>query len=122
MGRTATSKYAVSVTVPGYSYSLAAWRCKQSGRPTEANLTAYIEAFEASTRPGGANAHLGEQRVTSAYIKVNEYNGRTVAKYQAPARPMFTVVTGTLLTQGARLRPARNPDLTRLVPQPGEGN
>lgn len=94
MGRIATSKYAVSITVPGYSYSLAAWRCNQSGRPTDANLTRYVQAFEASTQAGGCNAHLGEQHVTRAYIKVNSgYDGAIVARYQAP---MFTVVTGHL--------------------------
>lgn len=82
MGRTATSKYAVSITVPGYRYTLAAWRCNQSGRPTQANLAKYVHAFEASTKPGGCNAHLGEQHVTSAYIKVNSgYDGAIVARY-----------------------------------------
>ena len=94
MGRTVTSKYAISITVPGYSYSLAAWRCNQSGRPTAANLAAYVEAFEASTRPGGCNAHLGAQRVTRAHVKVNSgYDGRIVAEYTAPEEPMFTVIS-----------------------------
>jgi hypothetical protein len=94
MSRTATSKYAVSITVPGYRYSLASWRCNQSGRPTDANLARYVEAFEASTRPGGCNAHLGEQYVSSAYVKVNSgYDGQVVATYRAP---MFRVVAGHL--------------------------
>ena len=97
MERTATSKYAVSITVPGYQYSLASWRCNESGRPTDANLARYVAAFEASTRPGGCNAHLGEQHVSSASVRVNSgTNGAVVARYQAPARPLFTVVAGHL--------------------------
>jgi hypothetical protein len=96
MGRTVTSKYAVSITVPGYSYGLASWRCQQSGRPTDANLARYVAEFEASTRPDGCNAHLGEQHVTSAHVKINNYNGAVIARYRAPARPLFTVVAGHL--------------------------
>lgn len=92
MGRTATSKYIVHVTVPGYAYSPASWRCDRSGRPSAEHLAAYVKGFEDSTRPGGVNAHLGRQRVTRATVKVNEPGGRIVATYQAPAEPMFTVV------------------------------
>ncbi len=39
------------------------------GKPTVMNLLAYISVFEESTKPGGANAHLGETKVTMAFIK-----------------------------------------------------
>jgi hypothetical protein len=95
MGRTTTSTYAVRITVPGYQYSLTPWHCKESGRPTDANLARYVAAFEASTQPGGSNAHLGEQHVSSAYVKVNSgHDGAVVARYRAPAQPLFAVVTG----------------------------
>ena len=81
MSRDATSKYAIQLVVPGYRYSPACWNCRRNGRPTAANLIRYIESFEASTRPGGCNAHLGETRVSSAYIRLNEYAGQVVASF-----------------------------------------
>jgi hypothetical protein len=89
MGRPVTSKYAISITIPGYPPILAAWHCGQSGRPTEANLARRIEVFEASTRQGGCNDHLGEQYVTRAHVKVNTPTGEIVATYTAP---MFRVI------------------------------
>jgi hypothetical protein len=83
MGRTVTSKYAVRITVPGYNYSPMSWQYRRYGRPTDASLARYVRDFEASTLPGGSNAHLGEQHVSSAYIRVNEHAGTVVATYKA---------------------------------------
>jgi hypothetical protein len=58
------------------------------GAPTPANLRKYVQRFEASTKPGGANAHLGETRIVLARI-VNQDTNETVAEYK-PA--MFEVV------------------------------
>lgn len=38
------------------------------GVPTDANLAAFVARYEASTRPGGCNVHLGPDVVLSAYI------------------------------------------------------
>jgi hypothetical protein len=88
----APTAYAVDMTVPGYRYSPASWHCKRNGRPTAANLAAYVASFEASTMPGGVNAHLGATRVASARIRRNTYAGDTVATYAPAPQPMFTVV------------------------------
>ena len=90
MSRDVTSRYAVQVIVPGYRYSPACWNCRRDGRPTAANLARYVESFEASTRAGGCNAHLGETRVREACVRVNEYAGTVVATYRAP---LFALVT-----------------------------
>lgn len=106
MGRTSTPTYVVEIEMPGYRYAPAAWRVSSAvnapgyGKPTDANLARYVEKFEESTRPGGVNAHLGFQRVTTARIRRNTSNGGfrggVIATYTAPPRPMFEVVAGNL--------------------------
>jgi hypothetical protein len=90
MSQTLTSKYQVRIFSPAHNYSPASWNCRRDGRPTDANLARYVESFEASTRPGGVNAHLGETRILRAVIAVNEYGGDVVARYSAP---LFTVIS-----------------------------
>lgn len=89
------TKYQVTVTVPGRHYSPASWNCKRNGRPTEASLRKYVESFEASTRPGGVNAHLGIEVVARAEIRLNDGSGKIVAEYKREriGRPLFDVVT-----------------------------
>jgi hypothetical protein len=78
MGRVVTPKYAVEIEVSGpYRVTPAAWR----GRPTSLRLAQYVEQFERSTQPGGANAHLGPTTVTSARVKQNFQGGAVVATY-----------------------------------------
>lgn len=69
-------------------YTPAAWDSKQSGRPTDANLATWCTGFEASTQPGGCNAHLGIQLIASAQV-VRQATGTVVASYQPG---MFTAV------------------------------
>jgi hypothetical protein len=103
MPRDRTSKYAVTLTAPGYAFTPSLWLVRRDGRPTDANLARYVASFEASTGPGGPNAHLGAQQMTSATVRVisavirlNQAGGSVVARYQAkPAGgPLFTVVGG----------------------------
>ena len=96
MGHTTTTKYQVRLYVPGYNYSPASWNCRRDGRPTGDNLREYVLNFEASTQPGGVNAHLGVNEVESARITLNEYMGATVAEYRRAEKigsRMFEVVT-----------------------------
>lgn len=72
--------YAVSMQVPGYAYSVAAWPTKHCGRPSEERLATYIADFEKSCAPGGCNAHLGVQTVKSARI-FRQSTGDVVATY-----------------------------------------
>ncbi len=72
----------------------AEWRTKARvnapahGKPTDANLKLYVEMFEASTQPGGCNAHLGATVVFSAKI-TDHRSGVTKATYRGPS---FVVV------------------------------
>jgi hypothetical protein len=56
------------------------WRTKVQGKPNNENLAKDIAFFEASCRPGGVNAHLGETVVTSARI-IDQKTGAVRATY-----------------------------------------
>jgi hypothetical protein len=79
MGRVVTPKYSLEVEVAGpFRVTPAAWRAEY-GRPNCITLAKYVETFEASTRPGGANAHLGPTTVVSARIRRNVPGGAVIA-------------------------------------------
>jgi len=83
MGRIVTPKYAVRIEVAGpFLMTPAAWR-REYGRPNALSLAKYVENFEASTREGGANEHLGPTTVTRAAIKRNVLGGAILATYEA---------------------------------------
>jgi hypothetical protein len=85
MGRSTTPTYALRLTVMRRgSYSPQAWNVKAYGRPTAATLATQVAAFEASTREGGCNAHLGAETVRTARV-TRQSTGETVATYTAPA-------------------------------------
>ena len=44
-------------------------------------MAKHVEAFEASTQPGGPNEHLGPTVVFTAYIK-DHFTGETLATYR----------------------------------------
>lgn len=73
----------MTVENPRHYYTPAAWPSKHLGRPTVANLARYVADFEASTLPGGVNAHLGPTRVVAARILTNRGERREVATYAA---------------------------------------
>jgi hypothetical protein len=87
-----TPRYTVQIFSPGYSYTEAAWEIKQrfgqnkgkmaAGKPTDDNLRAYITKFEDSCEPGGVNDHLGERKITRAFIK-DQQTGDIVATYHS---------------------------------------
>lgn len=67
------------------------WRSRGSrlrpgyGRPTEANLEAFVQKMNSSMDPGGANAHLGSaHHIVSAQI-VRQTDGKVMATYRAPS-------------------------------------
>lgn len=53
------------------------------GPLSEPGLRAFCERFEASTAPGGPNAHLGPTRILDARL-VDQRNGKLIATYGAP--------------------------------------
>jgi hypothetical protein len=82
MGRIVTPKYVVEVEVSGpYRHTRAPWR-REYGRPNAIDLGKYVAKFEASTRPGGANEHIGPTTVLRARIKLNVAGGATVATFE----------------------------------------
>lgn len=89
MGRSYTPRYVCEIVVPGTYHTPMSWDVKSRygargyGKPTDANLKKYVEGFEASTKPGGVNAHLGETIVTSARI-IDQFEGGVVATYKQP--------------------------------------
>jgi hypothetical protein len=59
MGRSIRFRFSVAMkTVQGFN-TPAGWQTKQAGRPTAANLSAYVSLYNDSLKPGGCNAHLG---------------------------------------------------------------
>jgi hypothetical protein len=83
MGKTTTTKYQIRIEVKsGPGHMPMSWNCKRDGRPTEANLRRWVESYEASTRPGGVNAHLGPETITRARILLNDGSGKLVAEYK----------------------------------------
>lgn len=70
-----------------FEFTPAAWNVGTRtrpgyGRPTAANLTHYVAIFNASTEPGGVNAHLSGTRITAARI-VDQRTGEVVATWYA---------------------------------------
>lgn len=87
MGRTITPKYAVEffdVRANGrfVHWTPMGWNSKQAGRPTVANLAAFVNGYEESTKPGAPNAHLGVTTIWSARIVRNDGSHTVVANYQ----------------------------------------
>ena len=90
------TKYQIRIEVPGAHYMPMSWNCKRSGRPTEANLRKWVIGFEASTLPGGCNAHLGPEIVRKATVLLNDGSQTVVAEYSNPIKLgalSFTLVT-----------------------------
>lgn len=79
MGKTRTPKH--RVVLQGQQSSC--WWPKVHGKPTAANLRAYLEGFSRSLLPGGCNAHLtriGVRCATSARIEENCTGGEVVCE------------------------------------------
>lgn len=79
MGTTSTPKYVVRVDVLGFYCTPMEWRVRAKfgaagyGAPTAANLRKFVEASNASTEPGGVNAHLGvAHKIAKAEIFLND--------------------------------------------------
>lgn len=90
MGRSIAIKFTVQLFVPGVYQTPSEWRTRSRldgrlpahGKPTTANLAAYVRKFEDSTRSGGCNEHLGFQKVARAEI-IDQELSKVVATYAA---------------------------------------
>ncbi len=84
MGKSFTPKYVVIIN----GNIDICWDCKRHGRANAANLQKLVEAYGASLKPGGVNAHLGEDYPNRAILRVNAQGGEIIARWNAP---MFMV-------------------------------
>lgn len=85
MGRSTTPTFAVTAMYyhangGRWGSTPYGWDSKREGRPSDATLARHVAAFEASTRQGGANAHLGAATVLRARV-VRQSTGETVGVY-----------------------------------------
>jgi hypothetical protein len=64
------------------------WDSKRDGRPTEANLDAWRDGYNASFQPGGVNGHLAGYRIGAARL-VRQATGEVVAEVAAPMFEVF---------------------------------
>lgn len=72
--------FVIRYTVDNGKWTPGAWRSKFNGRPTAKNLAAYVESMQASTLPGGCNAHLGATTILSATV-TRQSDGAVVASF-----------------------------------------
>ena len=95
MGRSRTWTYRIEFKcVSGYHYTPQEWRVKDMGKPTPENIDKWVAVLEDSMKPGGCNAHLGQDQVVSAQIF--DQRKRTISpvanwtrKQFRPNQPMF---------------------------------
>jgi hypothetical protein len=88
MGRSYTPKYRVWART--YRIADGSRRMDRIGvaaseiTPSDEGLADYVRSMDASTEPGGVNAHLGQQMTTSARL-IDQSTGATVASFDRPA-------------------------------------
>ena len=78
-----TPTYRIEYQVKGAHWTPGAWRTDAKlggGRPTDANLSKWCDAMQASTQPGGCNAMLGATTILAARI-VKQSSGAVVASF-----------------------------------------
>ena len=94
MGRTRTPAYRVEVgPARGNGRTVVStpscWFVNEKGRPTAANLEAYVHAYIDSCKVGGCNEHLSQAYgfipVPSFARIVDQRTGGVVAEWKAPA-------------------------------------
>ena len=99
MGKSTTPKYILKITTfksqNGLAgYSNMEWNCRQSGRPSAANIDKWVTVYENSCLPGGCNAHLGYDPVLSCEVRRNP--GDVVASWSRKEyrkdEPLFQTV------------------------------
>lgn len=94
MGRSRLVTYSIGYRVDRGLFTPGEWRSKARGqvpgmgRPNVENLAAHVAHLEASMKPGGCNAHLGERVILEAWI-IDERTGQQVAFWARPERTRF---------------------------------
>ena len=81
-GKSITPKYVIDMKIKKGNASPAAWSVKQHGKATAQNLKKYVDVYNGSLKPGGANEHLGDQSTaTWAGIRENHPNASHIAEW-----------------------------------------
>lgn len=87
MGRSRTPTYILKIVLESGNYCTPMeWRVAKSymgygyGRPTVENIAKLVDDFEKSLLHGGANQHLGYDKVLSATI-TNQKTGEVIAEW-----------------------------------------
>jgi len=78
-------------TMPDTRTTPCEWKVKQSGKPTQDNITKWVKDFEDSLRPNGINDHLGIFSITQAWV-VDQRNNEIVCRWKRPPSPLFVVI------------------------------
>lgn len=82
---TTTPTYRIEIrTTDRYAWTPIAWDTRRYGRPTDDALDTFVSDLEASTRPGGVNAHLGTTYVRTARV-IRQADDTVVVDYTMPA-------------------------------------
>jgi len=89
MSSTRKINYVIHYTVKDNSYwTPCEWYARKrgqrpaDGKPTPANIAKHCAHMEASTLPGGVNAHIGKTKILSAYV-VDQRTREIVATYHS---------------------------------------
>lgn len=82
MGKTVTPPYRLEWTEKNQQYTerhQTTWSAKEpgKGKATADNAIRYLRHYEASTKEGGCNSHIGERRVIS-FSLINQKTGNPV--------------------------------------------
>lgn len=97
MGRSRTVNFTVGYRVDRGLFTEGEWRTRKQGqvpsmgKPSVENLAAHVAHLEASMKPGGCNAHLGERTILEAWI-TDEQTGVRVAFWVRPEPTRFEKV------------------------------
>ncbi len=75
MGKIISFRYSVQFTGKAL-FTPVAWKPKFHGKPSNVNLSRYMESLISSCLPGGVNQHLGDPQITTA--RIVDHNTDTV--------------------------------------------
>lgn len=103
-GRSFTPRYVVKMSdfqvFPGRAFMTHSEWKSNYGRPTPQNIKRYVETYNASLEPDGANSHIGREGAVYGARVVDQTTGEIVAEWfdrSLPSfyksRPMFEVVS-----------------------------
>lgn len=88
MGRSFTPKYVIELYFGnGTCSGRMPWNGRMDGLPRLPNVERYVRTFQASTEPGGRNAHLGALRVLRAYVFENRLDPDVVCVWPEGSDP-----------------------------------